>query len=164
MKLRLLKGQNSRSLGEHTLTLVSSRKRTGSSTSVMTRSTAVVMYMNLSMKARKTGRRDIYFPLWDTFMVKKMNLYHLSTALKLICGIHCSVNDFYFWALGINSRGLFKQWCKRLKETASVAVLTIENNSGLSASWEPFWLLPLGVSSFTAWNWGVLGFQLPVMM
>ncbi|TNN65077.1 hypothetical protein EYF80_024686 [Liparis tanakae] len=41
-------GQNSRSFGEQTLTLVSSRKRTGSSTSVITRSTAVVMYMNLS--------------------------------------------------------------------------------------------------------------------
>lgn len=53
--MRLLKGQKSRSLGEQTRIRVSSRKRTGSSTSVITRSTAVVMYMNLSSKKNQTA-------------------------------------------------------------------------------------------------------------
>lgn len=48
VELRLLKGQNSLSLGEQTLTFVSRMNRTGSCTSVMTKSTAVVMNNTLS--------------------------------------------------------------------------------------------------------------------
>lgn len=62
VELRLLKGQKSLSLGGHTRTLVSSRNRTGSCTSVITKSTAVVMNSTLS-RERMRETHKIKFPL-----------------------------------------------------------------------------------------------------
>lgn len=98
--LRLLKGQNNLSLGEQTRTFVSRRKRTGSCTSVITKSTAVVINSTLSTEreGRSTFFKGKYICSYD-YCKSNYFYYKLSGCFKVIHESNKNLNQInhYFF-------------------------------------------------------------------